>query len=72
MVGVVNRNLMCELRRSNISRMFPNFLKTPIRESRKNFSISENTNVMAPHTKIIIPNKEASNFFLKKPSQWKN
>ena len=56
---------MRKLIRSNISRMFSNFLKTPIRESRKNFSISENTNVMAPNTKMIIPNKEASNFFEK-------
>ena len=63
MVGVVNWNLMRELTRINMNRMFPNFLSSPIRESRKNFSTSKNNNVMAPDTKIIILNKEASNFF---------
>lgn len=56
MVGVVNRNLMRELTRINMNRMFPNFLSPPTRESRKNFSIFKNNNVMASNTKIIILN----------------
>lgn len=45
--------------------MFPNSVKTRTRESRKKFSTFEDKNAMASHAKIIILNKEASEFFEK-------